>query len=1106
VYAVAAGVALAGVEPALFDDDAARAALAAATAAALGVDPLDVGVTGVSAAAEDAAGPAAARHHHHRRQTLLQTGGTQVGFQVFTRTASGANGVASLIMSTGGGPTVSTLVDAGIPTTGVVLTVQPSISVMAAPPAPPPPPLPPLPPPPPAGCGSEWACFAGAACASASTCGNCPAGLAGDGRECAPCTLRVALSASFVGASLPRAADAWLAGSVAPLEASCNATGGFTFAWDTNGTSSGGATLALSAAANSASGPTLRLPARTLAAEQTAAFTLTACFAAQRETCGAATLAFPVTASSLVALLGGGDSVVGETPIVLSGAASFDPDDPTTPLAFAWSCAAAAAGSGACVAPGGAPMAPLGAAATATLTLQGSAQGTTYTIVLTVSSGARSSTVNTTLTVLLGQLPLVSIAGSAALAPGAKVDPAAQLVLMANATTFVTGAVSTRWAVVAQSPQPGALLNLSWAAATPVTSVSLVIRAGALEPGTRYMFSLIATDAQGSVGRANASVTTSTAPRGGWADVLPAAGEALTTAFMLNASGWSADVDELPLSYAAEYTVDGSDEPAVSLTGGAFQASPYITAQLPAGMAAAGNGVTLTLRVRSAFGAIAAANASVSVTWRAFTDAAAAAAFVGDATERAVAALQSGDAASALQVVGGLASLLNSGIVGAATGTTDAVVAAQRALLLSVVSGALAQDTGGLVAPATIESTASLVAQLVASPAQLSGAGTATALGVLVIIASAGVAVSPVAAQSVATALSNVMLAPNASGGAAGGGAPATNFSAVLDVLNALAASQAIGIAVPGQAAATVSTSVLQMSVALHSVGADSPLFSQNISAPGSNASFDPLPADALSAARGTPVSSTFMSLAFDAHDPGSNNSAGITRLAFSTPGSGATVPVANLSTPLLFTLPASTLNSGQQAACAWWDAGAGAYATDGCAALPSPTPPAHALGFPRNFTVGAAGAASLSTAWHMSGALLEGCTLAFLDCTDAGVRASGKLQLDPSSPVAAPVATCGGATDLVLRAYVGTTCALRHPNNTANCAWDVAQQAFIGAGCEAANVTRCMCTHVSARARSPLRGNAHARYHLTRILASAHAAHRLHLLPKAQHTRREPV
>jgi hypothetical protein len=100
-----------------------------------------------------------------------------------------------------------------------------------------------------------------------------------------------------------------------------------------------------------------------------------------------------------------------------------------------------------------------------------------------------------------------------------------------------------------------------------------VLRSGALAPGGRYVFQLSATDSVGAVGLANATVAASAPPRGGWAEVAPAVGVGLATNFELNAVGWTADPDELPLTYSCSYVVEGSTEPPISLTGGLFQVS-----------------------------------------------------------------------------------------------------------------------------------------------------------------------------------------------------------------------------------------------------------------------------------------------------------------------------------------------------------------------------------------------------------------------------------------------------------------------------------------------------------------------------------------------------
>ena len=484
--------------------------------------------------------------------------------QVFVSSATASSSLTSKITTTGGVSLTllqSAMTSVGVTVTGVTLTTPPTQTTIAAPPSPPMPPSPSPSPPPPYGCGVVYHCATGVSCANLEGCGPCPPGQMGDGRTCAQCSLSVAVISNVAGGSLVRSVEATLSG-VASTNTSCTTTGGFVFSWASTALDATGASLTPTATT-----PSLTLVSRALATQASASFTLSACFAGARTLCAtSAPVAFAVTATPLIAVIGGGGGVVGETPVTLSAARSSDPDGAAlSTFTFAWSCVRTDGSNPACTARDGTPFAA-STTATQMVQLAGEGAGATYTISLTIGTGGRSASTSTVLTVIPGAIPLVAIAGSAVLS-GAKANPSQQLVLFANASAFVPGAVTTRWALAAQTGVSAPLLNLADPAvcATALTSVSMVLRAGALTAGVNYVFSLTATDAVGAVGRANATVVTSTPARDGWADVSPQSGVALNTPFVLTASGWAADSDELPLTYSADYFVEGSPAAPVSV-------------------------------------------------------------------------------------------------------------------------------------------------------------------------------------------------------------------------------------------------------------------------------------------------------------------------------------------------------------------------------------------------------------------------------------------------------------------------------------------------------------------------------------------------------------
>ena len=330
-------------------------------------------------------------------------------------------------------------------------------------------------------------------------------------------------------------------------------------------------------------------------------------------------------------------------------------------------------------------------------------------------------------------------------------------------------------------------------------------------------------------------------------------------------------------------------------------------------------------------------------------------------------------------------------------------------------------------------------------------ASAAAALVLAVVSAAPGVELS-VASQSAAlSVLSAASLAPmNATSGvgqsiasaldavatSAVSGGNYTALAAVVSILDTLAAGLATSLLdtlsslAPGDPPpepVTYSAPTIQMLVKVDPPGS-SRLTTQPLSALGSASSFAPMPEGVLPTA--TPVVTTFLSVnSFDPHNSGMSVS-GMTRLAFSN-ADGSSIAVANLTTPILFSLPLVQVSAGSKAACMFWDEAAVNYSTVGCATLPYPAPPGHTLQFVEGFT--AENDMQLAMAWNITGPLLtEDCAFA--------VQAPSLLIVS------------------------GDACPLLQTNNSYGCSWNNDIQAFEGPDCETAgSSTECMCRHVRA-------------------------------------------
>ena len=756
-------------------------------------------------------------------------------------------------------------------------------------------------------------------------------------------------------------------------------------------------------------------------------------------------------------------------------------------------------------------------------------------------------------------LSAVRVSPAAALA-----NPGERITLSVNMTLPAEGsAPALAWSVQSADSD----FNLSDVAkvGTPLNGPTLGLLPGALQPGMLYTFALAARSADGtSAASSTADVFTMHLPTSGVLVTSASAGFELSTRFSFATAGWAdanADGAGWPLSYAFSYVVNGGSPVMLSEFGAVANVSDVL---LPAG------NIMLCVLARNALGGVSAApaTAAVVVTRQVFADAAAQAGFLTQVISSAVSANLSGPAALALAATA--AGMLNAADSPIATNASAA--AEVRATLLAVIAdSAAAADT-----PEALESTALAVALLVSNTEQVNPSGAASTLALLSVVSAAGVnkglALSPVTTAAVAAGLSSVVaaaLAPNT-------GVSGSVIAAAADVVDSLANSQFARLSTPGEPPLVVSSPLIQMYVALDSVGGGSRLFSAPITAPNSSSQFQPLPKGVFEAAppgavgavrtrfsalRFDPLSRTVeaagmltggvkaatlnssafaaavaavvapalktgakpliaadvavssvadtssgvavtfsFSLPLSSMPPEFSNvlaavsslnttalsaagvsgvtavsvsvafapDAGVTTLAFSA-ADGGELRVANLSEPILFSMPPVDVASGLKAQCQWWDAAARAYSTAGCATLPNPRPPGHSLRFTPGFT--AAADADMAGAWEIAGSLVDGlnCSFRVLDCAapDAPM-----VFPNPARPFDVPAVACDPRVSTApMLVVAGRACALIQPNNAAACWWDNQKQAFAGADCVAnTGATLCACRHLTdfAGARKP--------------------------------------
>lgn len=521
----------------------------------------------------------------------------------------------------------------------------------------------------------------------------------------------------------------------------------------------------------------------------------------------------------------------------------------------------------------------------------------------------------------------------------------------------------------------------------------------------------------------------------------------------------------------------------------------------------------------------------VTVRWPDLPSREAEQAFIAQSADSARTAALTGQPGLSVALIGGTATLLNT-LSGRAAGENSTVGSGVRRRLVQVdaASAAIeaearsaARDSLGdaileavsVIHPTAdaLQSVSAAVSAIASEPAELSPSAQATLLSVLSLVATGGpVGASGVtngsalecasaagliarAAQLQGSAVRRRLLHSTRLGDIRGGSrrallsegsgegvgsaedtaraaphAPsqADVLGGVMSVLGGLSDSLRAQLAVPGEAAVSVSADRVQLSVRLSDPG----LGALGFSAPGAPAAFDPLPQSALDAlaiaTNGSAVVSSFLALAFspypddqatspDGAAAGAASEQPVARLALTAASGGAEIPLRNLPQHITFEMPhPAGVAEGFSAQCRFWCA-TGASSTSNspslassalCVLLPlhlmrnfllkgschlsarSPVNPPlfHSL---RDAAAGAlssegctalpsprpkpallsltwrgstAGATVAADLWTVSGPLSADCQSLVLDC---GANPLGRVWLDPLRPMTYPAVTC---------------------------------------------------------------------------------------------------
>lgn len=657
----------------------------------------------------------------------------------------------------------------------------------------------------------------------------------------------------------------------------------------------------------------------------------------------------------------------------------------------------------------------------------------------------------------------------------ALLDPGAAITLSA-AVTSSAGSLSLRWSQLA-----GPAVNLSdpGVVGTPPDSPVLGFLPGALEPASSYSFQLSATDAGGRAS-ARASLRTLALPVNGTLSATPVSGVvALSTLLTLTTAAWvdanpngSCASNCAPLSYAFAYVLQGG---AGLPDGDPVWLCDFGPSATLAGVLLPPGNVTLQAYARNVLGGTSAVPASASAAVTDLTLSTALIEALLPADPAVLAALPTVALAARVVAVSAVLSDPAQAAALAGGGATPSSRAAQAAAATAraYLAGVLADVASSRPAsPLAVENLALAVAELVSEAGQVNAACSTAALAALRTLS--GVTdLTPLAAATVLDALSGLAAASiDALGGesqlSAAPEAVLAQQQQIAVVADELASTLLDAlIATPGGTPLTLSTPLIQMYLAAEDPGAaggDGRLFDAPITAPGSLSAVT-LPPGALAGldvAGGVRV--FFVSFAFDPHvlDP-SEESTGVVRLELGSAG-GAALRVANLSAPVQLQLPPllGAGPSGGKALCRFWDNAMGAYSTVGCVTSPDPAPPGHTISMNASFTT--TSDADIVRSWDIAGPLTAGCRQQVLDCAAPNAADLPPVYANPSRPLSLGAIRCEPTVSTApMHIFSGGYCELIQANNSVDCWWSNAKQAFVGGGClRSGGATQCACRHLT--------------------------------------------